>query len=291
MSVLIENLSKTYENGVEALKGISIEFKKNKITGLIGFNGSGKTTTFNILVNFIEKYGGKVYLDGRDPKTMNYSEISYLASGLESKNLMRAQSHLFSIAEIYGMEKKEAKAIIEKYSKLLDFSQFLKKSIRSLSNGNKQKVKLIACFLNPNLKYLFLDEPFNGIDPIIVKKIVEIILSIKKNITIIITSHRMEIVDKVCDEFFVLKDGKIVDSKMLDSNNVIIEVNKEVNLEKLRNKSGVLEIIKLKDHSLILINDISYFQDVNSELVKSKNYIYSSLKRKNLVSSVFEAYK
>ena len=289
MSIIIKNLTKTFEVNKKVIDNVSINFKKNKVTGLIGFNGSGKTTTFNILVDFIEKYEGKVLFDGKKINDIETNRISYLAAGSEPKNPIWAINHLYYIALIYGLNKRKAKTKIEDLSNFLDFAEFLNKPISSLSKGNQQKIKIIASFLNPQMEYLFLDEPFDGLDPLGVKKVISLISDLK-DVTVIITSHRMEIVDETCEEFFVLKEGKIIDSRIIDSKNVVIEVNKAVDVKQFDKLKGVIETIYSNQYNLIVIKKISDFKTINAKIMKNKNYVYSTIKNKDLVSSVFEAY-
>ncbi|NQZ66151.1 MAG: ABC transporter ATP-binding protein [Mycoplasmatales bacterium] len=287
MSFKIDNLSKTFGNGTKALKNVTMNFQKNKITGLIGFNGSGKTTTFNILANFIEKHEGKFTVDGK-PADKNFrKKLSYLAAGAEPKNPIKVIKHFYMIGELYGLSKDMVDEKVKPLAKKMDFTEMLNSPIKSLSKGNQQKIKVISSLLNPNMEYLFLDEPFDGLDPIMVEKIKKIFMDLK-NVTIILTSHRMEVVQSMCEEFFVLKEGFLVDSRKTDDNRIFIRVNAEVNIDKILKMEFVQSVKKEKDYTTIIADDIKYFKDVNKELIKSKDYIYSSLRDKNIAESVFK---
>jgi ABC-2 type transport system ATP-binding protein len=289
MYIKVENVSKTYDKTIKALKSVNIEFKRNKITGLIGFNGSGKTTTFNIIANFIEDYQGRILLDGKPFNNETRKKISYLSAGAEPKNPMKVKKHLYQIASLYKVPKRKAKEIIEKLSKEMEFLQFLNMPIKNLSKGNQQKIKVITTFLNPKMEILLLDEPFDGLDPIMVNKISNIFLRLKEK-TIIITSHRMNVIQKMCEEFYILKDGIIIDKKKIDNNIITIATNLEIPLEKIKNMDGVLLTKKSKKENLIEIKNISYFKKINKILIKNPNYKYSTIKEKNIAESVFEGY-
>ena len=289
MSIKTIKLNKVFNGKVHALKGVDLEFKKNKITGLVGFNGSGKTTAFNILSNFIEDYSGKLTIEGEPFSKKWYKKIYYLASGSENKNYTKSYKHLESIGFLYGLKKKDIKKIVTKYSSILDFDKFLNKSIKSLSKGNQQKVKIISSLLNPNLEYLFLDEPFDGLDPIMVNKVKKIYMALK-NVTIIITSHRMDIVQSMCDEFYILKEGDIIDFKDKKDKRVALAINKEVNLDEIKKLKNVEKIFKIDHENIIILNTLEDFKIVNKILIDKPNYKYSSLKERNIADSVFGNY-
>ena len=288
MPIVIKNLSKDFGNKA-ALKDVTMTFEKNKITGLIGFNGSGKTTTFNILVKFIESYKGDVTIGGSEVDLSIRKTITYLAAGSEPKNTTKAIKQLKTIAYMYGADKDWAIERINKYAKAFDFEEFLDSPIKSLSKGNQQKIKLIASFLNPNCKYIFLDEPFDGLDPIMVKKVQKEYVALKDT-TIIITSHRMEIVQEMTHEFFVLKEGVLVDAKKTNDGTVVIRVNKEVPLTAASKMKEVISTKKGIKYNELTIKSIADFKKVNLVLIKRKEYIHSSLADKDISSSVFDKY-
>lgn len=285
----VKNLTKIFADGTQALDDVSIKFKENKISGLIGFNGSGKTTTFNIIANFIKKTKGQVFFNGKKFNKQIMQKTSYLAAGAEPKNPTKVISQLLSIASLYNIKKNIALKKINGIAEKIDFKSQLHSQIRALSKGNQQKVKVISALLNPQLKYLLLDEPFDGLDPIMVEKLKRIFLKLK-NVTIIITSHRMEVVQSMCYEFFVLKDGKLVSQNITEDNTVELVVNKEVPLTKIKSLSFVKEIRKSKEFNIIIIKDLKSFKKVNKILIASPKYIYSSLRDKNIAAEVFERY-
>ena len=290
MSIVIKNLTKTFDDGKKAIDNVSMTFKKNQITGLIGFNGSGKTTTFNILANFIEKYEGKISIGGKDIDKKMLKTFSYLAAGAEPKNPMKVKTHLYSIAYIYGVSKSEADVIIAPLAEKMEFTDMLSKPIKSLSKGNQQKIKVIAALLNPKLEYLFLDEPFDGLDPIMVEIIKKIFMELKE-VTIIITSHRMDVVQSMCKEFFVLKEGVLTDKRQTSDKTIIVEVNKEVPITAIKKMKCVISTKLVGNKNVIVIDDIKNFKTINKKLISSPKYVYSSIKEQNIADSVFKDVK
>ncbi|CAM9146824.1 ABC transporter ATP-binding protein [Mycoplasma marinum] len=273
----------------KALDSVSIKFKDNQITGLIGFNGSGKTTLYNIILNFIEKNEGEVLLNGNSITKEDLREFTFLGAGTETKNATVVKKYLLEIADLYFIPKKEANDIIEELARKMEFEMNLNKPIKSLSKGNQQKIKVIASFLNKNAKYIILDEPFDGLDPLMVKKIAKMYTELK-DMMIIITSHRMEVVQDMCKEFYVIKDGVIIDSKKVEEKSVFIAVNKEIQNANLKDIEGILNISKINDETIIEIKSIDYYKKVTQELIKDKGYIYSTIKEKNIAESVFLGY-
>lgn len=291
MSIEMKGITKQYPN-VKALDDVNMVFPNNSIIGLIGFNGSGKTTSFNILTNLLEKFDGSVLIDGKPITQKDRYKFSYLSAGAEPQNQERVIDQLKYIGGLHGLNSKKLLEIIDPIVDVLEFRDKLKKPIKSLSKGNQQKIKLVQAFINPSMKYLLLDEPFDGLDPLMVEKIKNFILKRKKGLTIIVTSHRMEVVDSMCDSFYVLKDGVVVDSKVADRRDttVLMEVNKEIPDSVFDKVSDILEVVRGKKTTVLKITDLKSFKKVNASIITSPKYIWSSLKEKKLTESVFEGY-
>lgn len=301
MSIVVKKLNKSFAEKV-VLKDVNMTFEKNKVTGLIGFNGSGKTTTFNILVNFIEKYGGKIFFDNvelskhklkaheKDKQLKIFKQISYLSAGANPKDGTRVRTFLNDIAAIYKLNKESKKKIIDNLAQQVELTPFIDRPIKTLSKGNQQKLKIVISLMNPHLKYLFLDEPFDGFDPIMTRKIQNMIMNLK-DVTVIITSHQMDIVQNMCDNFYLLKDGIVVDSKKEDNNHILVVVNPEVEDEYFNKLSYFVKSEIKNNKKIITIENIDNFKNLNIELLKCDKFVYCSLKEKNLAESVFEKYE
>ncbi len=290
MSIVIKNLSKTFEDGNKALDDVSIEFKKGQITGLIGFNGSGKTTTFNILSRFLEKYEGQVSFDGKPLDREILRSISYLSAGAEPKNPDKVMSHLLYVARLHKLKKADVMPKINKMAKALEFEGFLNSPIKKLSKGNQQKIKIISSLLNPNMKYLFLDEPFDGLDPIMVKKAVKL-FTVLKDVTILITSHRMEVVQEMCVEFYVLMNGILIDARRTDDKTIRVAVNKELPIAEIKKLKYVVSAKKDNNETIIILDEIKNFKELNKKVLAMQKFEYIGIKEKNIASSVFEGYQ
>ena len=296
MGIEARNLTKTFNNKL-ALDDVDYNFKSNQITGLIGFNGSGKTTTFNILTNFITNYDGEVLYDGKLLNIDILRQISYLSAGEEQSNNETYFNHLKYFAHAYRIPNKELKDKIKELAQQFHLREKFSTKIRELSKGNQQKVKVIGAFLNPNLKYLFLDEPFDGLDPIMVEIMKKVI--IKKThelgLTTIITSHRMNVINDMCDSYFILKEGKLidyVDSTDGEGVNVIIKANKEIVPSKSLKK--MKEVISIYDsgHAIfITILNKNSIKKITKELIECENYIEHSVTKETVAERVFRKYE
>ena len=293
MSLEVKNVSKTFPK-VQALKQIFFEARPNQITALIGFNGSGKSTTFNLLVNYLKKDGGEIKYDQENLVYPITESLAYLLGEPAVGQNETPKRYFNYLIQLHGLNKTAAWKTINELTKLLEFEANLKKTINKLSKGNRQKTAVIATFLNINTKYYFLDEPFDGLDPLIVRSLKDYIIKLKRDDkVIIITSHRMDIVDDMCDAYYILKEGVIVDHsqnhKKIEQNNKIkVVVNQKCDLTKIKQLPYVLEVGKEKDESLIIINNIDKFGALGTVLVSCDGYLYHSLKKDSISDKFFE---
>lgn len=299
MSIKMNLVTKRYKD-VTALSKMGVEFCDNTITGLIGFNGSGKTTSFNILTNLIEDFDGSVTIveNGRERPVQQRDRIqfSYLAAGAEPQNQEKVMHHLRYIGALHGLSKIKIQQQIAEPVKVLGFEGQLTKKIKSLSKGNQQKIKLISAFINPHTKYLFLDEPFDGLDPVMVERVKRLIIELKhrRGLSIVISSHRMEVIDQMCDAYYILRKGVIVERKdqtaLQTDQTITIAVNKEVSLPSIRHFKNVLTVSKNEKEIIIKAKNIQAFKTINQQLILDPNYVWSSYRKIKLTESVFEKY-
>ena len=280
MSLQVSLVTKKFKD-VTALKQVSMDFHDNSITGLIGFNGSGKTTMFNILTNLIEDYRGAVTItENKKKRAITYADhatFSYMAAGSEPRNSDRVMQHFYYLGALHGLSRVNVRKNIADLVRILEFKKQLTWRVKSLSKGNQQKIKIISVFLNPRLKYLLLDEPFDGLDPIMVEKVSKFIQQKKQGLTIIITSHRMEVVDELCDRYYILRKGLLVESKNKDElqhdTKIMIAVNKEVPVEFIKNIPHVLDVLEKDRENIIIADNINFFKDIQQALATDSHYL------------------
>ena len=205
----IKNLTKKFGNNV-AVNDISFIVQKGKIFGIVGRNGAGKSTTFRMILNIIKPTKGKILYENKEITSKVLDKIGYLP---EEGSLIPNYTVL-ELCEYYGslklMEENEIKNNLLMWLEEFDILEYINKKIKDLSKGNRQKIQFIISVLhNPEL--LILDEPFSGLDPISTAELKNAILKFKdQNKTIIFSSHIMEQVEAMCEEFLMIDKGNAV---------------------------------------------------------------------------------
>jgi ABC-2 type transport system ATP-binding protein len=212
-SIELQDLKKTYKRRVTALDGLDLKVPAGCIFGLLGPNGAGKSTAINIMAGVVKKNAGVVKLLGH-PIGDNYYEykrrVGFVLENPHYIEKLTVEEYLNFAAAMYGIEKEEAG---RRTRELIAFFKLEEKQndwIESYSTGMKKKVSLAAAFIHrPQL--LIMDEPFEGIDPVSARTIKENLrLMAEKNITILLSSHVLDTVEKLCDEIAIIHKGKNV---------------------------------------------------------------------------------
>ena len=203
----VKNVSKSFKSKL-VVDQINFTVKPGEIFGIVGLNGSGKTTTFRMLLRLLECDKGEIYFEGKNIKDCDKNIFGYLP---EERSLYRDLSiwnQLFLLGRLKGMKKEEIQESVNKWVKLLEFQYDLNKNIKQLSKGNQQKVQLIGCLLH-DPKILILDEPFSGMDPYNVELMKQIFLKLQKEGKyILLSTHRLDHVESFCSSLLFLKNGK-----------------------------------------------------------------------------------
>ena len=214
MILRADNIIKYYGKRA-VVDGVSVELKQGEIVGLLGPNGAGKTTSFYVMVGLVKPHSGNVYLDDIDiTKLPMYKRaqmgIGYLAQEASVFRAMSVEDNLLSVLEMTNFSKEEQH---ERCESLLD--EFCLNSVRKnkgglLSGGERRRTE-IARALATNPKFILLDEPFAGVDPISVEDIQQIVSTLKnKNIGILITDHNVHETLNITDRAYLLFEGKIL---------------------------------------------------------------------------------
>ena len=213
--IKLHSISKNFKSK-QALKNVSLNFNSQKINGLLGPNGSGKTTLFNIITGFLEPDEGQIILDGEDLTFLSLSKrsklgISYLPQEPSIFRDMNVYDNIFAIAELFH-SKEEAKRVSENLINQFSLQGFQKTQGKLLSGGERRRTE-IARALASNPKFLLLDEPFAGIDPIAIEEVKLTVALLKKmNIGIIITDHNVKEALSIVDYGFIIYNGEIIKS-------------------------------------------------------------------------------
>lgn len=234
----IRELSKSYNKKL-ALDNLSFSVKASEIFSIVGLNGSGKTTTFRLLLQLLEPDSGMITFEGKKINEIDRNLFGYLP---EERSLYRdisIKKQLEFIGGLKGMNQKQIDESIKKLVELLEFNYDLNKTIKQLSKGNQQKVQLMASLLHDPL-IIILDEPFSGMDPYNVELMKKLFLKLQKEGKyILLSTHRLDHVESFCTSILVLKHGKTVLKGKVDdirksSNEMLITVIDDIPLFKIK---------------------------------------------------------
>jgi lipopolysaccharide export system ATP-binding protein len=209
------NLCKKYNNKF-VVNEIVLSLETKKVTGLLGPNGAGKTTTFYMLVGLIKSNSGEIYIDDKEitelPMHLRSDlGISYLPQEPSIFRNLNVKDNILAILETRkNLSSKEQLSKLDFLVSTLQIENILNNNGASLSGGERRRVE-IARALATEPKFLLLDEPFAGIDPISVIEIQKIIKElINSDIGVLITDHNVRETLKVCDEAYIISDGKVI---------------------------------------------------------------------------------
>ena len=220
VTIEIKNLNKRYKKTL-AVKDINFKIYKGQTIGLLGPNGCGKSTTIGMLLGLIKPTSGSVIVNGKSMekfRTDLLQKMNFISPYIELPKKLTIEENLKVYGRMYGVKNLETK-IIESME-LLDLIKLKKRKTGELSSGQKNRVSLAKAFIN-DPEILLLDEPTASLDPDIgdyVRSILENFAS-KKEKTILIASHNMNEVERLCDEVMMMKKGEIIDKGK--SNNLI----------------------------------------------------------------------
>ena len=216
MKLRADNIKKKYGKR-EVVKGVSIEVEQGEIVGLLGPNGAGKTTSFYMIVGLVQPNGGTVYLDNEDiTKLPMYKRaqlgVGYLPQEVSVFRKLSVEDNISAILELMDLTKAEQSAKLEELIEEFSLGHVRKNLGHNLSGGEKRRTE-IARALASDPKFILLDEPFAGVDPIAVEDIQSIVAKLKdKNIGILITDHNVQETLSITDRAYLLFEGAILKS-------------------------------------------------------------------------------
>ena len=213
MSIEIVNLSKKFKN-VFAVNNISFEINPNKTVGLLGPNGCGKTTSIGMMLGLIKPSSGRILIKNKDINTLDRNKLlsimNFASPYVELPKKLSVKQNLQIYGRLYGV--KDLSSRINELTEDLNLKDFLNKQTGELSSGQKNRVSLAKSLINKP-EILLLDEPTASLDPDIgdyVRSYVQSYKS-KNKVTILLASHNMAEVERLCDSIIMMKKGKIID--------------------------------------------------------------------------------
>ena len=231
MSIKIKNLYKNYK-GFEAVNNLNFEIKKGSITGLLGPNGCGKTTTRGMILGLIRPTKGEVLISNKDIEIEKnrisvLEKMNFISPYVELPKKLSVKENLIVYGKMY--EVKNLQNRINTLCNDLNLKEFLNKKTGELSSGQKNRVSLAKSLIN-NPEILLLDEPTASLDPDTgdyVRSYIENYAK-KNNTTILLASHNMSEVERLCENIMMMKQGKIIDEGTCEE---LIFKHGRVNLE------------------------------------------------------------
>lgn len=267
--IKVKNLTKNYGK-LKAVDNISFNVNKNEIIGFVGKNGAGKTTTIRTILNMLFPTKGEIKVNNLDSITES-KKIKEILSYVSSDN---DYYYNIKVIDLFKFCIKFSNTNLNKARELSKYFELdINKKISELSSGNRKKVSIIQALLKEN-KIIIFDEPTNGLDPLMQKKFFDLILEEKKKgITIFLSSHNLNEVEKYCDRVIFIRSGKIVDiidiKKDNKINNYIISYKTKSNkiekyeysddLNKLLKKLSLLDIKDLEIRKKTIEEEFIYY--------------------------------
>src|SRR5882724_10777876 len=270
----VRDLTKTYKNGVQALKGVDLDVEQGDFFALLGPNGAGKTTLIGIVTSLVNKSGGQVSVFGHDiDRDLEAAKacIGVVPQELNFNMFESPQTILVNQAGFYGIERKVARERAEKYLKELQLWDKRDRMSRSLSGGMKRRLMIARALMNePRL--LILDEPTAGVDIEIRRSMWEFLRGInEQGTTIILTTHYLEEAETLCRNVAIIEGGQIAERDRMSS--LLRKLHTETFVLTLRNELNAAP--KLDGYAVTLPDDHTLEVEVSKE--QNLNEIFTRL--------------
>lgn len=209
-----EMLVKEYSKR-QVVKGVNLELSAGEVVGLLGPNGAGKTTSFYMIVGLVKATSGRVFLDGKDiTKVPMYKRsrmgIAYLPQEASVFRKLTVYQNIAAVAETLDIPRRELKDFVYAMLDELNLTRLEKQKAYTLSGGERRRLEITRA-LTARPKFILMDEPFSGVDPISVSEVQDIILALKaKGIGVLITDHNVRETLSIVDRAYLIHEGKVL---------------------------------------------------------------------------------
>jgi ABC-2 type transport system ATP-binding protein len=275
-AISIKNLSKTYSNGVEALKGISLDVEQGDFFALLGPNGAGKSTTIGVIATLINKTAGSVEVFGQNVDTHVFEtklDFGIVPQEVNFSQFEKVRDIVMTQAGYYGLPRKLASERTEKYLHKLGLWDKRSARARTLSGGMKRRL-MIARALIHEPRLLILDEPTAGVDIELRRSMWEFLTEINDNgTTIILTTHYLEEAEYLCRNIAIIDEGKLVENTSMKQ--LLAELDTQIFILDTADELFELPALSLDQVSLRRID--SHSIEVNIASGVSINDVFSQL--------------
>lgn len=234
------DVSKTYPNGVEALKGINMSINEGEVVGLIGPNGAGKTTTVKLLLGLLKPTSGTVNLWGQNSYILSSEAKKKIGFLLEDRGLyenLTVEENLLFWAKVYDV----GKVVIGRILKEWNLWNKRRELVKELSRGMKQRLAIAKAFIH-NPPFIAMDEPTSNLDPVVRRTVVELLKGFAgSDRTILLTSHDLFDIERICTRVIMIRQGTIVADGSMEDLRKQFKVGKEV---KITVSKGIGDVLK-----------------------------------------------
>ena len=208
-AIALENVTKAYES-VTAVNNVNLHVRQGAILGLLGPNGAGKTTTIRMIMNILAPDEGTIHVLGKPVSEETRDSIGYLPEERGLYPRMQVRALIIFLAALHGLSEAEADRRAREWLARFELSDWSEKKMVDLSKGMQQKVQFITAVIHQP-PIVILDEPFSGLDPVNAVTIKDVMLELsKQGSTIVLSTHRMEQVEKMCDSICLINHGQNV---------------------------------------------------------------------------------
>lgn len=203
------SVSKSYYKN-KAVKQLSLQVGRGEIFGLVGSNGSGKTTAFRMILQLLRPDEGQILFDGQDICFANQTLFGYLPEERSLYRELTLRKQFYFLGQLKGMSVAKIDEQLEKWMKILEINQYKNHRIKMLSKGNQQKVQFLGCLLHDPLICIF-DEPFSGLDPYNLELLKKVFVELRKEgKMILLSTHRLDHIESFCTRMLLLDQGRTV---------------------------------------------------------------------------------
>jgi lipopolysaccharide export system ATP-binding protein len=210
----IKGLAKSYD-GRQVVKDVNLEVRRQEIVGLLGPNGAGKTTTFYMVVGIIPPQSGKIIFDNQDITRLPIHArarygIGYLSQESSVFRKLTVQENIMAVLETLPLSRKKRRSRLDKLLQELKIAHLARNKAYTLSGGERRRLEITRALVT-NPSFILLDEPFSGIDPIVVGEAQEIIKELKeKGLGVLLTDHNVRETLSITDRAYLIAEGKIL---------------------------------------------------------------------------------
>ena len=280
-AIAINDLHKTYANGFQALKGISLKVAEGDFFALLGPNGAGKSTTIGVISTLVNKTEGSVEVFGRNVETHVYEtklDLGVVPQEINFSQFETVKHIVMNQAGYYGLPRRLARERCEKYLRRLDLWDKRNDRSRTLSGGMKRRL-MIARALIHEPRLLILDEPTAGVDIELRRSMWDFLTAINEGgTTIILTTHYLEEAEQLCRNIAIIDEGRIIENT--DMKSLLAKLDAEVFILDTREKVATAPPLDMKDASLRLLDARSLELTVSNG--RDINDVFAELSRKGV---------